>query len=286
MNPFEYHRPDNLQQALDLLGQYGPGARPLAGGQSLMPLLSGGMLSPDAVVSLAGIPELRRLDWDGQTGLTMGAMVTQREIETSALVQEKCPALAMAVSRVASVPVRNLGTLCGNLCHAGPGADPPAILIALGALLQVASAKGLRTLPVEDLFAGPYETILSDGELLVSVRVPRAPAGTRAAYLKHSVRAIDPAIVGVAAAVELHDGLARDVRIGMVGGSPQPARARAAEDLLRGRRLEPGVIREAAQAAAAESDPVTDGYSSAEYRRKMVPVFIRRTLERILESAH
>ncbi|MDO8689875.1 MAG: xanthine dehydrogenase family protein subunit M [Dehalococcoidia bacterium] len=284
METFQYHRPETLMEALRLLHQYGGDARPLAGGQSLMPLLRGGILTPRALVDLAGIPELRWLRWDDREGLFIGAMVTQRELEMSPLLQEKCPALAEAVSRVASVPVRNLGTLGGNLCHAGPGADPPAILIALNASAQIAGPSGLRTLPVEDLIAGPYETVLADGEVLTSIHVPPPCPGTRAVYLKHSVRAIDPAIIGVGAMVELQNGLVHEVRIGMVGAGPQPLRARAAEQALRGRPLEDDAIRQAALAAADESEPLSDGYASAEYRRKMVRVFVRRSLEQAAQS--
>ncbi|HLE82653.1 MAG TPA: FAD binding domain-containing protein, partial [Dehalococcoidia bacterium] len=196
MEPFEYYRPETLAEALGILQDYRGEARVLAGGQSMMPLLKEGLLAPQALVNLAGIPEMRGLAWDARDRLAIGAMVTQRELETSPLVRERCPALAAAVSRVASVPVRNRGTLGGNLCHAGPGADPPAILMALGAHLRIAGPAGDRTLPVEDLFVGPYESVLAEGEVLVSIRVPPMPGEARAVHLKHSVRAIDPAIVG------------------------------------------------------------------------------------------
>jgi len=281
MEPFEYYRPETLAEALGILQDYGGEARVLAGGQSMMPLLKEGLLAPQALVNLAGIPEMRGLAWDARAGLAIGAMVTQRELETSPLVRERCPALAAAVSRVASVPVRNRGTLGGNLCHAGPGADPPAILMALGAHLRIAGPAGDRTLPVEDLFVGPYESVLAEGEVLVSIRVPPMPGEARAVHLKHSVRAIDPAIVGIGAMVWLEDGLVRETRIGMVGAGPRPLRARAAEETLRGRPLDDGAIAEAARAAEGEADPLTDGYASAEYRRKMVRVFVRRALEQM-----
>ncbi|MDP2662831.1 MAG: xanthine dehydrogenase family protein subunit M [Dehalococcoidia bacterium] len=284
METFQYHCPGTLTEALSLLQQYGGEARPLAGGQSLMPLLRGGMLTPRALVDLAGIPELRSLRWDDREGLFIGATVTQRELEVSPLLREKCPALAEAISRVASVPVRNLGTLGGNLCHAGAGADPPAILIAMSASAQITGPSGTRTLPMEDLIAGPYETVLADGEVLTSIQVPPPSSGARAVYLKHSVRAIDPAIIGVGATVELQDGLVHEVRIGMVGAGPRPVRARDAEQALRGRPPENDAIRQAALAAAEESEPLSDGYASAEYRRKMVRVFVRRALEQAVQS--
>ncbi len=249
-----------------------------------MPLLRGGILAPRALVDLAGIRELRSLRWDDREGLFIGAMVTQRDLEMSPLVREKCPALAEAISHVASVPVRNLGTLGGNLCHAGAGADPPAILIAMGASAQITGPSGARTLPVEGLIAGSYETVLQDGEILTSIQVPPLPSGARAVYLKHSVRAIDPAIIGVAAMVEMQGGLVHEVRIAMLGAGPRPIRARAAEQALRGRPPENDAIRQAAQAASDESDPVSDGYASAEYRRKMVKVFGRRALEQAVQS--
>lgn len=285
MEPFEYHRPETLAAALRLLQDYGGQARVLAGGQSLMPLLKDGLLAPQALVSLGGIPELRQLRWDDRQGLVIGAMVTQRELETSPLVRERYAALAGAISRVASVPVRNLGTLGGNLCHAAPGADPPAILIALGARVRIAGPSGERRLPLEDLFAGPYETVLGEGEVLAAIRVPPLPPGARAVYLKHSVRAIDPAMVGVGVMVDLQGGLVREARIGMVGAGPRPLRARAAEEALRGRPLEDSAIRQAAQAVASQAEPLSDAYASSEYRRKMAPVFLRRALVQLRGSA-
>ena len=249
-----------------------------------MPLLQGGIVSPLALVNLAGIAELQQLHWDAQEGLIVGSMVTQRQLETSPILRERCPALAEAISHVASVPVRNLGTLGGNLCHAGPGADPPAILAALGASVRIAGVSGTRTLPVEELFAGPYETVLADGEVVIAIHVPPPPKEASAVYLKHSVRAIDPAIVGIAAMIRLQDSLVQDVRIGMVGTGPQPVRGRAAEEVLADRPLDDTSIRQAAEAAADESQPLSDGYASAGYRRKMVAVFVRRALERLRQS--
>lgn len=281
MEAFDYHQPTTIAEAVGLLTKYAGDARLLAGGQSLMPMLKEGILAPGALVSLAGIPELRELRWDEQEGLTIGAMVTQRELETSSLVRERHAALAAAISRVASVPVRNLGTLGGNLSHAGPGADPPAMLIALGATVRIAGPSGERTLAVELLFAGPYETVLAEGEVVTTIQVPPMAPGARAVYLKHSVRAIDPAIVGVAASATVQDGLVKEVRIGIVGGAPQPVPARGADGELQGRPFDDESIRRAAAAAAADTDPLSDGYASAGYRRKMVAVFVRRALEQL-----
>ncbi|MDP2935096.1 MAG: xanthine dehydrogenase family protein subunit M [Dehalococcoidia bacterium] len=281
MEPFQYHRPGTLSEALRLLQNHGGEARPLAGGQSLMPLLAEGILAPQVLVNLVDIPEMRELSWSDSGGLSIGAVVTQRNLELSPLVQARLPSLADAVSKVASVPVRNLGTLGGNLCHAGPGADPPAILMALNSSLRISGPTGERVLPVEDLFVGPYENALAEGEVLLAIQVPPMPAGAKAVYLKHSVRAIDPAIVGIGAMVQVRNGLVREARIGMVGAGPRPVRARGAEEALRGRPFDEDSIRNAAQAAAAEAEPLTDGYASAGYRRKMVAVFVRRALEKL-----
>lgn len=281
MEPFQYHRPGTLSEALRLLQNHGGEVRPLAGGQSLMPLLAEGILAPQVLVNLVDIPEMRELSWSDSGGLSMGAVVTQRDLELSPLIRARLPSLADAVSKVASVPVRNLGTLGGNLCHAGPGADPPAILMALHSSLRISGPTGERVLPVEHLFVGPYENTLAEGEVLLAIQVPPMPAGAKAVYLKHSVRAIDPAIVGIGTMVQVQDGLVREARIGMVGAGPRPVRARGAEEALRGRPFDEDSIRSAAQAAAAEAEPLTDGYASAGYRRKMVAVFVRRALEKL-----
>lgn len=281
METFQYHRPGTLSEALSLLQNHGGEARPLAGGQSLMPLLAEGILTPQVLVNLVDISEMQELSWNDSVGLSIGAVVTQRNLELSPLVRARLPSLAYAVSKVASVPVRNLGTLGGNLCHAGPGADLPAILMVLNSSLRVAGPTREWILPVEDLFVGPYENALAEGEVLLAIHVPPMPAGAKAVYLKHSVRAIDPAIVGIGAMVQVQDGLVREVRIGMVGAGPRPVRARGAEEALRGRPFDEDSIRSAAQAAAAEAEPLTDGYASAGYRRKMVAVFVRRALEKL-----
>lgn len=281
MEPFQYHRPGTLAEALSLLQNHGGEARPLAGGQSLMPLLAEGILTPQVLVNLVDIPEMQELSWSDSVGLSIGAVVTQRNLELSPLVRARLPSLADAVSKVASVPVRNLGTLGGNLCHAGPGADPPAILMALNSSLRISGPTGERLPPVENLFVGPYENALAEGEVLLAIHVPPMPAGAKAVYLKHSVRAIDPAIVGIGAMVQVRNGLVREARIGMVGAGPRPVRARGAEEVLRGRPFDEDSIRKAAQAAAAEAEPLTDGYASAGYRRKMVAVFVRRALGKL-----
>lgn len=281
------HRPGTLDEALALLDERGDEAKLLAGGQSLLVLLRLGLVSPDALISLKHIPELATISERPDGGLAIGAMVTQFALTQDERIRGRYPALAEAAAAVASPPVRRLGTLGGNLCHADPTGDPPAALIALGAEVEIAASSGRRRLPVEDLFADYMETILAPHEVLAGVHIPPARAGMGAAYLKHRVRGTDTALVGVGAGLTLADDgeTCLEARIGLVGAGVTPIRAHEAEKLLRGRPATETAIEEAAAAAAAECVPFDDTEASEWYRREMVNVFVRRAGRVALERA-
>lgn len=280
MRPMQYLEPKSLTEALQTLSEHGEEAKVLAGGQSLLLMLHLGLVRPAVLVSLQRLSDLTAIAYDPKGGLRLGAMTTQRAIETSPLVRQRCPMLARASSLIASVHVRMLGTLGGNLCHNLPGADPPPALIALDATVSLAGSRGVRELAVAELFSGFMETAVRPDELLTEIRIPPASLGGRAVYLKHCVRSVDPALVGVAIRLTLAgDGVTcADLRIGVGGVSPTPYRAASAEKILRGERLSRDSISAASAAAAAACDPITDAHGSARYRRKMLEVFMRRAL--------
>ena len=273
-------RPETLADALGQREQYARDALPIAGGQSLLVLLRNKLIDPKVLIDLEKVDELRGLQRRGD-GLSIGAMTTIYSLASSPEVQAAAPILSQAASKVGSTAIRNLGTIGGNLCHNEPGADLPPALLTLNAVVELRSKKGARKVPLQEFFRGYFETVVSPEELLCGVEIPELPANARGSYLKHAISSEDLAIAGVAAVI-VPDGEAggkvREVRLGLGGVAPVPFRAIKAENVLRGAALTDAAIREAAEIAASEAEPMTDPHGSAEYRRKMVKVFVRRAI--------
>jgi carbon-monoxide dehydrogenase medium subunit len=250
MRAFDYFSPHTLAEALDLLADLDGQGRLIAGGTDLLLAMKSGTVAPKAVVSIRRLPELQGLDCDSKTGLRMGALTTLRELTRSPLVREHYPCLAHAASCMASVQIRSVATVGGNLCNAAPSADLAPPLIALDAEACLVGPSGERRLPVEALFTGPGETAMKPDELLKEIHVP--PPDGEAVYLKHATRAqMDIAVVGVAVRLGRVDDTARSVRIALGAVAPVPLRARSAEAELTGRMLSPERIEHAALVAAA-----------------------------------
>jgi carbon-monoxide dehydrogenase medium subunit len=214
-------------------------------------------------------------------------MVRQAEIAAHPVIRSRYTALWEASSAVASTQVRNLGTIGGNLCHGDPTADPPAALIALGAQLQIAGPGGTRTVPVEAFFTGYLSVDLATDEILTGVQVPAPTPSSASVYIKLRVRPVDVAIVGAAAWLQRTPDTARikDVRIGLAGAAVTHIRATEAEGILRGEEYTEDKVREAAAAAAAQSDPLSDLEASDWYRREMVREIVGRAVRRCYELA-
>ncbi|MDA8189464.1 MAG: xanthine dehydrogenase family protein subunit M [Dehalococcoidales bacterium] len=286
MARIDFFEPSSLRDAVALLAEYGEDAKVLAGGQSLLMLMRHRFLEPQYIVSLGAIANLNGIRESEDGAIVIGAMTTQRVIERSPLAAERCNIVSQAASVVASVPVRNLGTLGGNLCHGDPSADPPAALIAAGATLNFEGPAGKRSMPVEDFFVDYLETALLPGEILTEIALPPVLPGSGAVYLKCSRRAVDFAIVGVGATVRLDkNGSCDDVRIGLNGVDVKPFRSLAAERVLRGVRITDSSIKDAAMAAADEANPLSDSHASADYRRRMAAVFTERAVRQALQIA-
>jgi carbon-monoxide dehydrogenase medium subunit len=283
--PFEYHRPASLPDAIALLGRLGGDAKVLAGGQSLIPLMKLRLASPPHVVDLNRIPGLASIaEKDG--ALVIGALVRESELEASDLVRKRFPILADACRVIADPLVRNLATVGGNLAHGDPANDHPAVMLALGAEVVAVGPGGTRRIAITELFTGPLETALRPGEILTEIRIPLPPPRSGGAYLKLERKVGDfaTAAVGVQLALAGGDACAQ-VGIGLTNVGPTPIKATRAEALLRGHRLDDAKIREAARAAAAESDPAVDLRGSVEYKRDLVRVLTARALHRALERA-
>ena len=280
MRRFEYFEPATLGEAIGLLARYQGRAQALAGGTDLLVELKEQLRSADCVVNLKKIPGIGDLAFDAREGLRIGALVTAREIELSAVILRLYPSLAQAARELGSIQVRNRATIVGNVCRASPSADTLPPLIADAAQVTVNGKNGERRVALEDFFTGPGRTVLSPGELVTELRLPAPVPRTGKVYIKHGRRkAMELATVGVAVSLS-----AADVRIVLGAVAPTPIRARRAEELVRGRKIDAGSIERAAQAAVEESRPISNVRASAEYRRQMVGVLTRRALTKALEA--
>lgn len=281
MRRFSYFEPATLAEAVALLGQHAGRAQALAGGTDLLVELKEQLRRADCVVNIKKIPGIGALSFDAREGLRIGALVTAREVETSPVVVEKYASLAQAARELGSIQVRNRATIVGNVCRASPSADTLPPLIADAAEIVLHGSKGERRLPLEDFFTGPGKTVLAADELVTELRLPPPAPRTGKVYIKHGRRkAMELATVGVAVTLS-----PSDVRIVLGAVAPTPIRARQAEDLLRGRKIDAAMIERAAQAAVEESRPISNVRASADYRREMVGVLTRRALQRALEAS-
>jgi carbon-monoxide dehydrogenase medium subunit len=282
MRRFEYFEPASLPEAVALLARYQGRAQPLAGGTDLLVELKEQLRRADCVVNIKKIPGIDRLSFDPREGLRIGALVTAREIEVSAVAQEHYRSLVQAARELGSIQVRNRATIVGNVCRASPSADTLPPLIADGAVVSIHGGGGKRSVLLEDFFTGPGRTVLKPDELVTEIVVPPPPPRTGKVYIKHGRRkAMELATVGVAVTLTENS----DLRIVLGAVAPTPIRAKRAEALLRGRKLDAPLIERAAQAAVEESQPISNVRASAEYRREMVAVLTRRALHRALELA-
>ncbi len=286
MRDFYFHTPQTIGEALALLQEHGDDARPIAGGTAMVNLMKQSLVFANHLVSLQHIPGLRDITLsDGE--LHIGALVTHREVETSALVKERLPFLSEVYSKIATVRIRNVGTVGGGLAHADPAQDPPPGLMVLGAQARLVSQRGERVLPVEELFRDYYETAIAPDEILTELIVPTQDApnarNTSAVYLRYLPRTEDDyPTVGVAAMARVEDGRCQDVRVALNAVAPTPVRANAVEDALRGQSINANALEDAAELVREYLDPLDDFRGSAEYKRDMSVVFTRRALEQVL----
>jgi carbon-monoxide dehydrogenase medium subunit len=276
--PFTYHRATSVAEAQRLLGAT-PGAKLLAGGHSLLPLMKLRLAAPGALVDIGRIDELRTIAAaDG--GVRIGAAATHASIAASDVVRRQCAVVAEAASRIGDPAVRNRGTIGGSVAHADPAADLPTVLIALGARLEVAGTGGRRTIEAQDFFLGMMTTALGDGELLTSIWVPVLGAGHGAAYEKFAHPASRYAVIGAAAVVQVQGGRCASASVAVGGLVPAPLRLAAVETALTGQALDGATIAAAAAKAsgALGDDVIGDIFASAEYRRAVVGTYVARAL--------
>jgi len=284
--PFDYFSPATVEEALALLEEHGGDAKPLAGGQSLIPAMNFRLARPAVLVDLNRIADLAYVR-AAPGGVAIGAMTRQRAVERSDDVARAAPLLAEAMPSIAHPQIRNRGTLGGSIAHADPSAELPAVMLALDAQFRAKSATGERSIAAGEFFKGMLETALAPGELLVEIAVPRLPASSGTAFLEMARRHGDYALVGVAVVVTLDPrGRCKEAKLSLLSVGDGPVLATEAGKVLAGQRPSEELLRAAGDAAATRDvDPPSDIHASAAYRRQLVAVLTRRALARAFERA-
>ncbi|HKT10772.1 MAG TPA: xanthine dehydrogenase family protein subunit M [Terriglobia bacterium] len=282
--PFEYHVPKTIEEAAQLVAQFGDDGKVLAGGHSLVPLMKLRLASPRHLVDIARLDGLRYIhEKDGR--IEIGALTTHYRIESSSLLKEKCPLLPLTAREIGDVQVRNKGTLGGSLAHADPAADWPAAAVGLGAEMKAVSTNGERWIPASEFFVDLMMTSLAPGEIVTAVRFPVLPPRSGDAYVKHRHPASGFAVVGVAARVTLDDkGHVQSARVGVTGIAPVAYRASGVEQAITGKAPTTKNIEQAASRAADGIEANGDLYASAEYRAHLVTVYTERALAAAAEK--
>lgn len=279
---FTYHRPESLDAALDLLAEHGEDATLLAGGQSLVPLMNMRLSRPEYLVDLNRCDDLDYIVvTDDQ--IAVGARARQRTVELNRDVAGACSLIPQMLSHVGHAAIRNRGTICGSLAHADPAAELPTAAVTLDARVILSRRGERRELPATDFYLGTFMTAREPDELLTEVRFPIQPA-MRYSFLEAARRHGDFAIAGVAIAVQVEDGHAVDVRVGLVGVASTPLRATQAERALVGQTPSPELLRHVGRLAAEEYEPISDIHGSSDYRRQLVSVLTERALAQVLED--
>jgi carbon-monoxide dehydrogenase medium subunit len=280
---FDYEVASSVDEAISLLQRHGPESRLLAGGHSLIPMMKLRLAFPEVLIDIHELDgELRYVREDGGM-LRVGALARHRDLLESPLIQGRYTLLADAEKFIADPLVRNMGTVGGSFAQADPSEDLPAAFVALGADVVVRGPRGERTVAVEDLYVGPFETVIEPDEILTETRVPRVPDGS--SYFKVERRAGDYASAALGVAVWMSGEEIEDARIGMCGVGNRTLRAREAEEVLKGQRPEIELYRRAGEAAAGECDPHDDARGTPAYKRDLVRVLVGRAMEQAVGRA-
>jgi aerobic carbon-monoxide dehydrogenase medium subunit len=282
---FDYQEPTTLKKAFSLMEKYGDDARVIAGGTSLLIMMRQRLLMPKVVISLGRIPKFDRITYNAREGLRIGAGARHRDIELFPAVRRHYPLLHETFRKVAQPRIRNMGTVGGNLAAGDPLTDPGASLIALDADVVLASSKGQRRLHLDEFFVDYYQTALEPDELLMEIHVP-PPTRPGWSHIKFTPRSIeDFATVGVAITLKSSNGTCEDIRLGLNSVGSTIVHAKKAEEVLRGKPITDAALREMGEVASTECDPTDDNRGSADYKREMVKVLVRRAAQEALQRA-
>jgi CO/xanthine dehydrogenase FAD-binding subunit len=276
---FEYEVPDTVEEALALLAEHGDESRPLAGGQSLVPMMAFRLARPSVLIDLNRIPSLATIS-NGDSSVRFGAMVRERAAERSDIVASRLPLMARALPLIGHEAIRTRGTIGGSLAHGDPAGELPSVAVASGAVMLAASAgRGIREIPAEEFFISHFTTALEPDELLTEVRFPVSGKDTGAAFEEMARRHGDFAIVGVAVQLRADGDVIHEARVVLTGVAEVPHRSVAAESVLVGSAPGTDLFDEAGAAAAAAIDPPADLHGSVAYRRRVACTLIVRALQ-------
>ena len=283
LSKFDYLAPTSIKEACSLLTEYGDRARVIAGGTDLLISMKKRQVSPQYLVGIKGIPDMANINYSQESGLQIGALATLQSIAGSTIIKDKFGLLATACNKVGIPQVRNMGTIGGNICNGGPSQDSIPSLLALDARLKLVSLKTERIVPIDEFFTGPFQTALDRAELLTEIQIPTPPPGSGGCYQwLTKITEADETLVGVAVMMILDStaSICKDIKIGLCSVAPVPMRARQAEEILRGKKIDSMLIDKAAQVAAEETRP----RSRADYRRQMTGVLVKRTINEVWQK--
>jgi CO/xanthine dehydrogenase FAD-binding subunit len=287
IHDFIYLRADTVKEVLDLLEQYKDNCKIICGGQSLLILMRQGLVTPEYLIDIKGVEELNYIHFDPKAGLKIGATTTHRVIEKSSVLKDNFPVLVDMEKNLASIQTRNWGTIGGNLAHGDPAGCPAPVLIALSASVKMANKERERSMSMEDFTLDYFETALEDGELLLEIQIPVLSPKTAAVYEKFNIIKNDMAIVSVAASITLDGDSAscKDARIVLGGAASTPFRAKEAEKLVIGEKLDDDLIYQVGEKASEEAEPIDDIHATEAYRRHLVMVLTKKMVKRAWEQA-
>ncbi len=281
---FDYHRPTSISEVIGLLNDLGDEARIVAGGHSLIPMMKLRMATPEHLVDLQGISELKYISVEDGF-LSIGSMTTQSDLIASETVASTCPILIETSHQIADPQIRNLGTIGGNVANGDPGNDMPAVMQALDARFMLEGTAGMRSVAAREFYEAAYFTARKDDEVLTAVRIPVPAQGHGSAYVKQKRKIGDYATAAAAAVVAMDAGRIASASIALTNVADTPLYAQAASDALAGNAPDAATVDAAATAAMAIAQPVSDGRGSVEFRTKLTGVMVRRALQSALERA-
>jgi len=275
--------PKSVKEAIALLSDHGEKAEVIAGGTDLLVRMKRGDAFPDYLINLEGLKGLEYIRYDEKKGLRIGARTPIHEIVESPLLEDKFDIIAQAARTLGTPTIRRQATIGGNLCNAAPSADMAPALIVLGAQLKIEGSEGQKVMAVEDFFIGPGETKLKRNEILTEIQVPDPIPSSRTVYLKQTqTQGAGLALVGVAAMIVMENDVITDVKMSLGAVAPTPIRAKKAEATLKGKKQDDSLLETCAEAALQESSPIDDVRSSADYRKKLIKVLVKRALEQVV----
>jgi carbon-monoxide dehydrogenase medium subunit len=285
---FEYERASSVDEALDLLAEHSDAdTELLAGGHSLLPTMKSGLASPEVLVDIGRIDELRDVEVDSDTA-TIGALTPYSEIEDSTPLRAECPVVAEAAAAIGDVQVRNMGTVGGNLAHADPASDMPASVLAADATVNLAGPDGSRSVAAEDFFRGVYETAVGEEEILTNIEVSTGDGNEASTYVKRPSPSSGYAMVGVGAAVRTDGHEVGTARVAVTGATDHAVRLGPVEEALTGAELSTEAIADAAQRATddlAGASLMDDPRASSEFRAQLLEQYTQRALDSVAELA-